>query len=120
MLDFSGHHSRENISKCFAALPHINRWGNLPSGLENRQIPFPLQLSSVTFTRTSRIGRAASADVSSDRFRFPLQNFAFSTRQTYLIDTCSAAGRLTRPTKLRGLRITFTKTSPQQTDPPAR
>ena len=118
-LGFSSKRSRADLAEFFSSRPLIDRCKNLAAGTKRREISFFLMFSCVTRIERSRFGHAALAEVSGNRFGYRLQHVS-STKQTCFAEACTAAGKLTRPTKSQRLRITFTKTSPQQTDPPTR
>jgi hypothetical protein len=122
MLALSSKHFLTNTAKCIYSRPHIDRCKNLPIELSENKISFYLMFSSLNRTEIGRLGQAAFAEVHRNRSSSQLQYVASmkQKKQNCLVDACCAAGKLTRPTKSSRLRITFTKTSPQQTDPPAR
>jgi len=119
MLAHSSNHSRTGNSERYSIPPHIDRCRNLPVQAGQMKNIFCLNFSAVIGTKSSRFAQAAPAEVSSNRHHFRLLHVAASRRNRCVV-TRSVAGKLTRPAKSRGQRITFTKTSPQQTDPPAR
>jgi len=102
---------------------HIDRCKNSPSAEARQQNYCCISHSSQEFrTGASRVrqSQATSAELFPDRSGFSTVQAASESRRSRYADSISAAGMLTRPVRSRGPRISFTKTSPQQTDPPAR
>jgi hypothetical protein len=120
MLAFSSNHSRTNTAESICSFTHIDRCKNLPTETTENEISFFLMSSYLGNRKEiARLGQAALAEVHGSRFDLRPRHLG-SMKQRCFVDSCSAAGKLTRPTKSSRLRISFTKTSPQQTDPPVR
>lgn len=119
-LALSSDHMRTSNPERSSISPHIDRCRNLPVKTGQIRINSCSNVSAVICTKSSRFGPAVPAEVSGCRSGFQLLQVASASRRNCFVVSFPAAGRLTRPTKSRGLRISFTKTSPQQTDPPGK